>query len=287
MPLVYLLNISQIAFQYGTLESPLMAAATLLGTGQDISGGEVPHISADVVSAQRDLMELEVFANLTLAVQRPGRPILAMADGTLIRWMLQRIEVDRVKKDFIARYATQLARFRSHQIPICSFVRMPHSTEVVNLLRGLRGETKESQKDTVAGILDRSLYDPFLAPCQRSALFACDSHILSAYDTADPICFFYLRVVSKRGASEIARAEILRWVAAVPSLLDLVHAAVVSDCEKGDGYPMILAEAHQKAVVKAKDRMLFYRLLERRWPGAMRTLSAAASSSPSGARSVV
>ncbi len=58
MPLVYLLNISQIAFQYGTLESPLMAAATLLGTGQDISGGEVPHISADVVSAQRDLMEL-------------------------------------------------------------------------------------------------------------------------------------------------------------------------------------------------------------------------------------
>jgi NurA-like 5'-3' nuclease len=53
------------------------------------------------------------------------------------------------------------------------------------------------------------------------------------------------------------------WVAADAGLLDLVHATILSECEKGDGYPMILSEAHERAVIRARERDLFYGMLER------------------------
>ena len=266
-PLVYLLNISQIAFQYGTLEKPVMLSQTHVGSGHhetmaQASAG-VGRASTDVVAARRDQMELEALINLAISVRQPRRPIVAMADGTLIRWMLQRIDPEPLKTELISRYAAQLAQFREHRIPLCSFISMPNSTEVVNLLRGLRGETEEVQEDSFAGILDRWLYDPILAPWQRTAVFASDSRVLQAYAAEDRICFFYVRVVAGHGESEISRVELPRWVAGDAELLDLVHATVVSECRKGNGYPMILAEAHEQAVIRTHDRTLFYNLVER------------------------
>ena len=60
---------------------------------------------------------------------------------------------------------------------------------------------------------------------------------------------------------EVARVEIPEWVAQDAKLLDLVHATVCDQVEKGKGYPIILSEAHEKAVVRGADRELFYRLL--------------------------
>jgi NurA-like 5'-3' nuclease len=42
-----------------------------------------------------------------------------------------------------------------------------------------------------------------------------------------------------------------------------VHGTILSECDKGDGYPMILSEAHERAVIRGPERELFYRLLER------------------------
>ncbi len=266
-PLVYLLNISQIAFQYGTLEKPVMSTITHVGPEREEFRAPameaVTRASADVVSARRDQMELEALLSLALRVQQPDRPIIAMADGSLIRWMLQRIEPAPLKDELIRRYARQLAAFRTHRIPLCSFISMPNSTEVVNLLRGLRGEPHKVLSVSFAGILDRSLYDAFLGPWERTALFASASHVLEEYHALDRVCFFYMRVLARHGESEIARVEVPRWVACEAALLRLVHAAIAAECEKQNGYPMILAEAHQRVVVRSRDRRLFYSLLER------------------------
>ncbi|SVC62326.1 uncharacterized protein METZ01_LOCUS315180, partial [marine metagenome] len=45
-------------------------------------------------------------------------------------------------------------------------------------------------------------------------------------------------------------------------LLDRVHAGVLDQAQKGDGYPVSLAEAHERAVVRGADREAFYRYLE-------------------------
>ena len=263
-PLVYLLNISEIAFQYGTRERPVMSSQTHVGSGNpEVAAAGVGRTGTDLVAALRDEMELEALFSLAEKVRRPARPILCMVDGTLIRWMLQRIEPEMQKAVLIERYAALLARFRKRGIALCSFISMPGSTEVVNLLRGLRGETRERREDSFAGILDRRLFGPLLDPWQRTAVFASESHVLRTYQPQDRICFFYTKVMTRLGAAEIARVELPHWVAGDAHLLELVHAAVVSECRKGNGYPMILAEAHEHAVIRRNDRTLFYHMVER------------------------
>jgi NurA-like 5'-3' nuclease len=71
------------------------------------------------------------------------------------------------------------------------------------------------------------------------------------------VYFFYLRV-----DDEVARIEIPRWVAVDEGLLTLVHALVLDQCHHGQGYPVALSEAHEKAVVTATNRENFWQLVE-------------------------
>ena len=45
-------------------------------------------------------------------------------------------------------------------------------------------------------------------------------------------------------------------------MLELVHAVVYDQAQKGRGYPVALAEAHEQAVVRGAERELFYEMLE-------------------------
>ena len=261
-PLIYLLNIGQIVFQYGTLEPPVLSTHTQVYWDSWESRVE-PSANSDLVSAKRDQLELEHLLDLASEHRKHERPVIAFADGTLIRWMLQRIDPASLKDELIGKYTDRLAQFGVNGVPICSFISMPNNTEVVNLLRGLNGETGEVGPDSLAGIRDRELFEPFLKPWQRTAVFASDSHVLREYEENDSICFFYLRTVLRGGVSEIARVEVPRWVADHPQTLGLVHATVRSECEKGDGYPISMSEAHERAVIRAGDKRLFYTLVER------------------------
>jgi NurA-like 5'-3' nuclease len=69
--------------------------------------------------------------------------------------------------------------------------------------------------------------------------------------------FFYVRV-----GEEVARVEVPRWVSEDPELFLLLKSCVWDQVEKGGGYPVVLAEAHEQAVVRGSDRDLFFRMLE-------------------------
>jgi hypothetical protein len=147
---------------------------------------------------------------------------------------------------------------------------MPGNTAVVNLLR-LHLDDPEGDADddeALAGLLDRWLFAETLAVGERTATFTSASRIQERYAEEDRICYFYVRVPSSAGGGrtdegEIARVEVPRWVADDKALLDRVHALVASECEKGDGYPMILSEAHERAVIRMPEKERFYRMIER------------------------
>jgi NurA-like 5'-3' nuclease len=44
--------------------------------------------------------------------------------------------------------------------------------------------------------------------------------------------------------------------------LELVHAVLVDQCRRGQGYPVALSEAHEKAVVTGADRDVFWRMVD-------------------------
>ena len=164
----------------------------------------------------------------------------------------------------VARYLDALDRFRADGLPVASYVSFPANAEVVHLLRFWRGEDDaDPPDDTLRGLLDRHLFERALAEGERSAVFASGSRILEQYGEHHHIVYFYVRA-----GREVGRVEMPRWVAEQPGWVDLLHAVVLDECEKGGGYPMILSEAHERAVVRAQEKDVFYRILERQMRGA-------------------
>jgi hypothetical protein len=62
--------------------------------------------------------------------------------------------------------------------------------------------------------------------------------------------------------TEIARLEFPGWVAEDTSLLETALSLTLAQVQKGYGYPVALAEAHNQAVVRGGDRTRFFALLE-------------------------
>ena len=265
-PACYLLNIGRVALHYGTLDPPLIAAEpTLRYRQQDLDSltedddpTSAPDFSAEVVSALRDELELRWLFDTAFEERRSGRPIVALADGTLIRWMLRGMKNRALEDTLIARYVAELERFREAGIPVASFVSRPGNAEVVNLLRMHRGEADwDVLPDSLRGLLDRHVFERTLAAGQRSALFLSRSKVLDQYGP-HRIAAFYVHV-----GVEVGRVEMPLWATEQPGWVDLVHAVVLDQAAKGGGYPIVLQEAHQRAVVRAEETEIFHRILAR------------------------
>lgn len=275
-PVFFLLNVSQVGFQYGTREDPLLDTTPRLRFQDDLSvhvDAALGTMTTEVVSALRDEMELELLLDAARTAQVDDRPLVALADGTLIRWMIRGMNNEAAEDELIARYTECLQAFQQDELPPASYVSMPATTEVVNLLRFVVGELDAPAPTDVAvtpesppldGLLDRHVFDAVLNPGERSATFGSTSHIQRSYPPGSEVCYFYLKVPSATGPGEMGRVEVPDWVADKPALLDRIHATVLRECEKGDGYPLALSEAHERAVIRASEREAFFRLMERR-----------------------
>lgn len=266
-PTCYLLNVGRIAFHYGTEEEPLLAAEPELryrrrdleALRTDEGEGASFDVSAEVVAALRDERELEWLLQTAREERRSARPLVAMADGTLIRWMLRGMKQRALEDELLRRYLALLEGFRAEGLPVCSYISMPANTEIVNLLRLWRGETEETpEEESLLGLLDRRLFERTLAVGERSALFEAGSHIQAAYGAHHRIRYFYVRL-----PEEVGRVEMPTWVAEQPGWPEMIHAVVLDQCAKGGGYPVALTEAHERAVVRAPEKALFFRILER------------------------
>ena len=264
-PACYLLNVGRVALHYGTLDPPLILAEPDLRYRQhdllELAGDDDPvsvDFSAEVVSALRDEQELHWLFETAAAERQSGRAIVGLADGTLIRWMLRGMKNRRVEDRLIDRYVAELDRFQAAGIPLASYISRPGNAEVVNLLRLHLGEEDFSaEPESLRGLLDRHLFEEVLNEGERTPLFSSRSQVLKRYGDHQIVAFYV------RGCDEIGRVEMPEWVARQPEWLDLIHAVVLDQCEKGGGYPIILQEAHQRAVVRAQEKEVFYRILAR------------------------
>ena len=320
-PAYFLLNVGRVAFHYGTTETPVLDAVPNLRFPDDLEAhfDEVlATMTTEVVSALRDEQELAELLHLAQEQQRDGRDLVALADGTLIRWMLRGMQNREVEQELIARYTQMLSGFMESALPVASYVSMPGNTEVVNLLRfhldeldedvdrwrsERRAERPSSQSNAdpapdrsaagehaggdgmqvredaaaynadasggdevdeppLSGLLDRHLFSGMLAPGERSAVFGSTSHIQREYPEGNEICYFYVQVPVTDAVQEIARVEIPAWVADDRRHVDLIHSVLLAECEKGSGYPLVLSEAHERAVIRAHERDAFQRLLD-------------------------
>jgi hypothetical protein len=196
---------------------------------------------------------------------RDTLPRLALQDGTLIRWTLQSFE-PWLQNHFLGDYLGFLETMRALPCPLASYLSRPRSPEIVGLVRFLHvqgdwGRWKENyprrSDSPFRGITDHLLFDELLRDGQRSARFQSMSKInVDAYPHPHTIQFFYLKV-----GREIARVEFPAWVA--EGDLDLLHALIYDQCQRGMGYPVAVQRAHEQAVIHNGDRRQMEALVER------------------------
>ena len=287
----FLINIGYILLHYGTGEKPLMSSKPRLYYREEEIyeewGGARVFVNRELVGFKRGLMEFTELADLALAAHAEGHRTLALSDGTLILWNLE-----GKPQDFRAAHLevtlAAMEELRAARVPVAGYISQPGSQELINALKlGLcpleaadcdrcpyreenqlhfsREEIDDLNGDLwqgrglpcspIEGLSDAVLVRRVLRPGQRTPLYRSASKVLAEYGP-HYIYYFYLHV-----GTEIGRVEVPEWVATDRALLDLVHACLYDQAEKGQGYPVALAEAHERAVVRSADREAFYRFL--------------------------
>ncbi|BAZ67233.1 hypothetical protein NIES4106_19870 [Fischerella sp. NIES-4106] len=279
----YLLNIGRVVLHYGQNKHPILdSLPEIFYRPEDLYISRQWGIKTEEwMSFCRTASEATVLAELARSVveelgaknntnpQSPKIPTLAMVDGSLIYWFLEQLPFDA--RDHILPPILQAWRqMRDAQIPLMGYLSASRSIEAMNFLRLVACPHPvpdcmsfcPNQMEKVACKLFESLRDTTvwttqLKPGQRGPLWRSNARILDLYEDLQ-IYFCYVHV-----GAEIARIEIPVWVAENTSLFDEALGLMLAQVQKGYGYPVAIAEAHNQAVVRGGDKARFFALLER------------------------
>ena len=207
-----------------------------------------------IAGALRTVREVERLADAVESLPF-DRPVLALLDGTLAFWDLQRGQYPRHVADMLIgeRLQPALARLRAastnrRPVAVAAYTSRPRTTEAAGAMRLMlcdQGDAdcnrlcnaRHSQSeicDAAAGFDDRELLELLLEPGHRSPLYR-SSHLAARFALGlatgqEWSHFYYLN-----GGSEIARIEVPDWLADDPELLALSHAMLVKQCPAGPG----------------------------------------------------
>ena len=282
----HLINLGGCAVTYGQnngcqlFNEPTLAVddADLYLRAPNGASGETL-ISGPLLGALRTVREVERLAD---AVENlpDDKPALALLDGTLAFWDLQRGNYPRYVADVLIAERPQpaLARLRAastnrRPVAVAAYTSRPRTTEAAGAARLMLCEQGDADCnrlctvrhsdlascDDAAGFDDRELFELLLEPGHRSPLYR-SSHLAARFALGlatgqEWSHFYYLN-----GGAEIARVAVPDWLADDPELLALSHAMLVKQCQLGFGYPVAISEAHEPAVISGHDREEFRRL---------------------------
>ena len=278
----FLINIGTAELEYGkNPDAQLYNLPSLYFEDKDTiipspQGNSYEQIEGALLGVRRSIEECRSLADSASKLEH-DLPTLLLLDGSLILWGLagqnypEYIKQALVNEGFLI-YLDEIRKLSQiKQLAIAAYISYPRSTEVANILRlalcpyepvdcdrYCSGRQGHRECDAVAGVLDRDIFNQLLLPGERSAIFASRSSIVKERYGIHTTNFFYMKIDEE----EVARVEIPLWVAQNKELIQLVHALIWQQCKQGQGYPIALSEAHEKAVVTTADREQFWELVE-------------------------
>lgn len=269
----YLLNIGVVQVNYGIELPPLLKSTPYLFHRREqlypLMDRRRLHIDELYVSLERNLLELETLCEHASAAMQSGLRILTLIDGSLLPWSLE--HMPRVYQDqYVARMSTTLNIFKNEKIPLLGYISNSKSMEVLNSMRILVCPYEQSicadnchnlnEEDfpcsAIWPLLDRNLFLSQLKVSSRSAVFLSRASVSKLFGDQLQTCFLYCHT-----GSEIARLECPRWLFEDREIFNTACGALLSQVNRGAGYPLVLAEAHHLAVIKNSDREKFFSLL--------------------------
>lgn len=276
----YLINVGRIVLHYGQSRHPLLdSLPEVFYRPEDLYASRQWGIRTEewmgyrrTVSEAIALAELGVSGQGLGVREQPNRqsptPTLAMVDGSLIHWFLEPLPSE-AREAILPPILDAWQQLREARIPLVGYLSAARGGEALNFLRlhtcphttpdcqsHCPGQTETAPCQVFAPLRDTALWSLLLEPGQRSPFWRSSAKILEFYGE-QAIYFCYVHV-----GSEVARVEVPAWVFADRHLLDTALTLTIAQVQKGYGYPIALAEAHNQAVVRGGDRARFFALLE-------------------------
>lgn len=265
----YLLNVGRIVLHYGQNRQPLLdSLPEVFYRFEDLYISRQWGIRTEEwMGYRRTASEATVLAELACAAQNQV-PTLAMVDGSLVYWFLEQLP-NEARDHILPPILDAWSHLRNSGIPIIGYLSASRSGEALNFLRlqacthkvpdcmtFCPNQLEKTPCQVLDPLRDTALWTVQLQPGQRSALWRSSARILDLYGD-HAIYFCYVHV-----GTEIARIDLPAWVAENSVLLDQSLGLMLAQVQKGYGYPVALAEAHNQAVVRGGDRARFFALLE-------------------------
>jgi hypothetical protein len=287
----YLINTGRVVLHYGQGRFPLLdSLPEVVYRAEDLYLSRQWGISTEEwMGHRRTIAEAVVLAELGEAVQEslgeddsPADrvPVLALVDGSLIYWFLEALPGE-ARDRILPPILDSWERLRRQGVPLVGYLSASRSGEAMNFLRfaacpfaqpdcqtHCSGDSNSDGNSNGGSRADRAPCGRFLplrdatfwatelAPGERSPFWRSTASILDLYGD-HRVYFCYLNV-----GPEVARVEVPQWVMADATLCEIALSMVLTQVQKGYGYPVTLAEAHNQAVVKGGDRTRFFALLE-------------------------
>ena len=272
----YLINIGRIMLHYGQNLHPLLdSIPEVYYRREDLYVSKQWGIRTEEwMGYRRGVLEAQYLAEMACRWVRPPGPHtdpnLAMVDGSLIYWFLESLPQE-ARDQILLPLLAAWEELKIARIPLLGYLSASRSSEAMNFLRlqacnyetpncglhcsGLEQDTTPCQ--LFEPLRDATFWSYLLEPGQRSPLWQSSARILDLYSTDQRIYFCYVNV-----GTEIARVEVPAWVVEDSSLLEQSLSIMLAQVNKGYGYPVAIAEAHNQAVVRGGDRARFFALLE-------------------------
>jgi NurA domain len=257
----YLINIGSAVIHYGASTSPVMfdSRPTVFATGDGDESYQQVNIH-ELINCRRQELELNAGLELMRSVYARNQRSLLLFDGSLVFWNLEAKD-SHLSDLFLSTYLATLYQLYQCRALYAGYISLPKSRELVNLVR--LALCNFNVEDThlyavVDPVVDATMASFFLAAHMRTAVFCNNAAISRLYPDALRPHFFYLHV-----GTEIGRVEIPGWIAADEALVNQIASLILDQSIKGAGYPVVLAEAHEQAVVKGPDRDFFYHALSK------------------------
>lgn len=271
----YLLNVGLALVSYGVKQAPRLESFPRLHHRPEdlypLVDRRRMHIDELFVSLERTVYELEILSYHSILAGERGLPVVACFDGSLIPWSVEKM-APSYQDRFLDRFVNLIRQFSVNGIPLLGYVSHSRSSDAVNMLRTFAcpfdlpdcrsycGHLNEEDFpcSRLWPLTDRALFQTKLNKFERSNLFFSGARMSTLLPRDVQVGFTYLNT-----GAEVARLEFPAYVTERRELLDLALAAIRAQAVKGHGYPVALAEAHNLAVVRAKDRERFFELMAR------------------------
>jgi hypothetical protein len=265
----YLINIGRVALHYGQSRHPLLdSLPEVFYQPEDLYGSRQWGIRTEEwMGYRRTVSEAQTLAELAESCCET-KP-LALTDGSLIYWSFETLPSE-ARDRLLPPILKAWDRLRELKVPLVGYLSASRSSEALNFLRLLAcpyqtpdcashcsGQTDQAPCQAFAPLRDATFWSTVLQPGDRSPLWKSRARILDCYGE-HTIYFCYVHV-----GSEVARLEFPAWVTADSHLFENALSMTLTQVQKGYGYPVALAEAHNQAVVRGGDRQRFFALLER------------------------